>query len=56
MAYNLVDLEDMPHDMQGLLDSLIGIDGVLSARFILGDSDEGQPNDPYKLKRDASLL
>ena len=56
VAYNLVDLEDMPHDMQGLLDSLIGIDGVLSARFILGDSDEGQPNDPYKLKRDASLL
>ena len=54
VAYNLVDLEDMPHDMDGLMNSLLSIDGVLSARFIVSDNDNDGSR--YKLNRDASLL
>ena len=52
LAYNLVDLDDMPEDLDGLLSTLLGIDGVLSARFIINE-DTGTH---YKLNRDASLM
>jgi len=54
VAYNLVDLEDMPQDIDGLMNSLLSIDGVLSARFIVSDNDNDRSR--YKLNRDASLL
>ena len=53
IAYNLVDLEDMPDDLDGLMSTLTSIDGVLSARFIVSTDNE---NSRYKLNRDNSLM
>ena len=52
IAYNLVDLEDMPKDLDALMSKLTSIDGVLSARFIVSTDGE---NSRYKLNRDNSL-
>jgi hypothetical protein len=50
IAYNLVDLEDLPSDLDALMSTLTSIDGVLSARFITdGESSK------YKLNRDTTL-
>ena len=53
IAYNLVDLEEMPDNLDDLMATLTSIDGVLSARFIGGDENE---NARYKLNRDNSLM
>jgi D-3-phosphoglycerate dehydrogenase len=53
IAYNLIDLEDMPDDLDGLMQTVTGIDGVLSARFIVSADGE---NSRYKLNRDNSLM
>ena len=53
ISYNLIDLEDMPGDLDGLMKTVTGIDGVLSARFIV--STDGD-NSRYKLNRDNSLM
>lgn len=53
IAYNLVDLDDMPDNLDELMATLTSLDGVLSARFIV--SADGD-NSRYKLNRDASLL
>lgn len=53
ISYNLIDLEDMPGDLDGLMKTVTGIDGVLSARFIVSTDGE---NSRYKLNRDNSLM